>query len=88
MPIVLERWVRRTVTRIRTREEFWPGTGNRDSVRNALKRDSLLLWILRTHRPRRRREVEALRARPDLHLVRLRSSAEADRWLSALSRDP
>lgn len=85
MPIVLGRWLRRTVTRIRTREEFWPGTGNRESVRNALRPDGLLPWILRTHRSRRRRTVEALRQRPDLELVRLRSPVDAERWLSSLA---
>ena len=32
MPLVLARWARRTVRRIRSGEEFWPGTGNRESV--------------------------------------------------------
>lgn len=85
MPLVLGRWARRTATRIRTGEEFWPGTGNRESVGNALRRGGLLWWILRTHRPRRRRTIEALRARPDLRVVRLRSPREANRWLGGLA---
>ena len=72
LPVVLGRWARRTVRRIRTQEEFWTGTGNRESVRNALRPDGLLWWIVRTHRGRRRRMVERLRGRPDLRLVRLR----------------
>jgi len=82
MPIVLARWARRTVARIRSGEEFWPGTGNRESVGNALRRDGLLWWILRTHRSRRRRILEGLAARPDIRLVRLRSPRAADRWLA------
>ncbi len=84
LPLVLGRWARRTVRRIRTQEEFWPGTGNRESIRNALRRDGLLWWILRTHRGRRRRMVERLAQRPDLAVVRLRTPAETDDWLAAL----
>ena len=84
MPLVLGRWARRTVARIRTGEEFWPGTGNRETVRNALRRGGLLWWILRTHRPRRRRLAAALSARPDLSVVRLRSPRQAERWLATV----
>lgn len=84
MPTVLMRWARRTVTRIRTREEFWPGTGNRESLRNALRRDGLLWWILSTHRRRRRSMTAASRERSDLRWIRLRSPADADRWLAGL----
>lgn len=85
MPIVLARWARRTFARIRSGEEFWPGTGNRESVRNALKSDGLLCWILRTHRSRRRRTLATLAERPALRVVRLRSPRETEAWLAALS---
>jgi hypothetical protein len=84
MPLVLARWARRTVRRIRSGEEFWPGTGNRESVRNALRRDGLLWWILRTHHRRRRSMAAGLAARPDLQAVRLRSPAATERWLASL----
>jgi hypothetical protein len=84
LPVVLGRWARRTARRIRTQEEFWPDTGNRESLRNALRPDGLLWWILRTHRRRRRRMAARLLGRPDLRLVRLRSPAETERWLRTL----
>ena len=84
MRTVLARWARRTVRRIRSREEFWPGTGNRESLRNAFRRDGLLAWILTTHR-RRRHSMEArMRAWPGLTWIRLRSPAEADQWLASV----
>jgi adenylate kinase family enzyme len=86
MRTVLYRWAARTVRRIRTAEEFWPGTGNRESLANALRRDGLLWWILRTHRRRRRSMSAAMRERSDLTWVRLRSPAEADRWLASVRR--
>jgi hypothetical protein len=84
MPLVLGRWARRTAGRIRSQEEFWPGTGNRESLRNAFRRGGLLWWILRTHRGRRRRIRQQLAAHPDLRLVQLRSPAETGRWLRTL----
>ncbi|MGH2379919.1 MAG: adenylate kinase [Candidatus Limnocylindria bacterium] len=84
MHIVLGRWARRTARRLRTREEFWPGTGNRERPGHVVRRDSLLWWILSTHRRRRRTTADELAARPHLRQVRLRSPAEAERWLQTL----
>lgn len=85
MRTVLYRWARRTVARIRSGEEFWPGTGNRESVWNAVRGGGLLWWILRTHHRRRRTVAAELAARPDLRQIRLRSPAEAERWLRDLA---
>ena len=84
MPTVLARWARRTVRRLRSGEEFWPGTGNRESIHNALRRGGLLWWILSTHRRRRRTMRAAMRERGDLRWIRLRSPAEADHWLASV----
>ena len=85
MPTVLGRWAMRTVARTRRGDEFWPGTGNRESVRNAFRRDGLLAWILTTHRRRRRTMAAQLAACPEIGAVRLRSQREADRWLRELA---
>jgi hypothetical protein len=85
MPTVLARWARRTAGRILTRDEFWPGTGNRESMGRALARDGLLAWILTTHRRRRRTMAAQLARRPDITVVRLRSARAADRWLDTLT---
>jgi adenylate kinase family enzyme len=84
MPLVLGRWARRTAGRIRSGEEFWPGTQNRESLRKAFRSDGLLWWILRTHRSRRSRTSAALVERPDLRVVRLRSPRETEEWLATL----
>ena len=87
LTVILARLFARAVRRSRTREELWPGTGNRETLRNQfLSRDSLFLWALKTHR-RRRRELPLILARPEHahHLVhRFRRSAEAATWLSRL----
>jgi hypothetical protein len=83
--LILGRWARRTVSRVRTGEEFWPGTGNRESVWNAIRPGGLFWWILRHHRGKRRRTAARLAKRPDLRVVRLRSSRDAERWLATVS---
>jgi hypothetical protein len=86
LPVVLARLTRRNLARIRSGEEIWPGTGNRETVRNSFfSRDSLYVWALRTHW-RRKRQTPELLARPEYahltvhHLTRTR---DADRWLDA-----
>jgi adenylate kinase family enzyme len=69
----------RTVRRIRRGEELW--SGNRETWRDAfLSRDSLFVWIVTTHRSRRRRYLERL---DRYEFVRLCSQREIDSWLAA-----
>ena len=82
--VIVRRCIRRTAGRLRSGEEFWPGTGNRETLRNLLRHDGHLPFILREYRGKRRRTRERLAARPDLHQVHLRSPREATRWLSEL----
>jgi adenylate kinase family enzyme len=87
MRTILWRYATRTQRRIRSREEIWPGTGNRERWSHLLRRDGLLWWILTTYRRRRREYPQRLAARPDITAVRLRSAREADRWLAQLPSD-
>lgn len=85
MRTILWRYASRTQRRIRSGEELWPGTGNRERVSmHLLSRDSLLSWILSTYGRRRREYPGLLAANPQLAAVRLRSAREADAWLAAL----
>jgi len=79
---VLRRLGTRTVRRIRSGEGLWGG--NRETWRGAFfSRESLFLWALKTHRPRRARYEERL-AKHDA--VRLRSASETEAWLAASGR--
>jgi adenylate kinase family enzyme len=76
----LPRLVRRTVGRVVRKEELW--AGNRETFRNVFfRRDSLLVFALRTHRPRRKRYAKEL-AR--FNVVRLRSMSELDGFLRSV----
>lgn len=83
---ILWRYATRTFRRVARREELWGGNRERLST-HLLSRDSLLWWILTTYRRQRHEYPPLLAARPDLVAVRLRSGAEADRWLARLRRD-
>lgn len=86
-PIIIPLWrvVPRTLRRIIRREELW--NGNRETWRGALfGRDSLVVWILRMHRKRRREFAAVFDAPEHAHrtLVRLRSPRATARWLANL----
>ena len=77
LPTSFWRLLRRTVRRVRTRELIW-GT-NRESLRQAfLSRNSILVYLLKTHRRGRRRRAELVADYPH---VRLRSAREIERYL-------
>ena len=82
--VVLARLFERAMRRIRSREELWPGTGNRETWRNQFfSRESLFVWALTTYR-RRRRELPVILARTEnAHLTvhRFRRPGEAEAWL-------
>jgi adenylate kinase family enzyme len=86
LSFVLYRLLWRTVRRMLTREVLW-GT-NRESFRLLfLSRDSLLLYVLKTQ-GRRRRQFEALLARPEmahLRVLRFFSPREAEAWLGSVA---
>jgi adenylate kinase family enzyme len=81
---------RRTIARIRDKQELWPGTGNRETVRSAFfSRESLFWWALKTYW-RRKRGYTVLFASPEVahaRTLRFRTPAQAEAWLVAQRRD-
>jgi hypothetical protein len=68
----------RTVRRARTREALW-GTTNTESFRYSfLSRDSILWYLVKTHRRGQRRRAELVARYPHM---RLRSARDVDRYL-------
>lgn len=78
------RAIRRAFRRAWSREELWPGTGNRESFRKSfLSRDSIILWSVKNHGKIRERYAQAMKDPRHAHLgcVRLRTPAAADEFL-------
>jgi hypothetical protein len=74
------RVISRTVRRILTREVLW--SGNRESVRTALSRDSIILWAWSTYGRRRHDYPQLFDTHPHLTIHRLRSSADIRTFLA------
>lgn len=83
-PQVLLRVVRRTLHRRLQRAELW--NGNREPPLRTIFRDPehIVRWSMSTYGTYPQRIRAALRANPDLRLVRLRSSRDVRRFLRLL----
>jgi adenylate kinase family enzyme len=88
LPIILRRIIWRSLGRILRRTELWGG--NRETWSAIFGKNSLVKWAVQSHR-RHIRELPLRLAPPQLtgvSVVRLRSSAEADRWFASLPARP
>ena len=81
--------VTRAFTRILTREEFWPGTGNRETLGKLFSRDSIVLWTLKTYRRNRKKFAGYMEADEfkEIHFIRLKSPRQAKIFLQKASRN-
>lgn len=86
MYVIFARALKRAIKRAATREELW--NGNRESWRlTFFSKESVLLWVLRSH-DRQRRQYHALLTRPEyahLKVHRFRSPKEANDYLGGLN---
>ena len=81
--VALSRVTRRTIRRIRTREELW--SGNRESWRGGFVGwESMFVWTIRSHLRNRRARAERFARHPSLRVVRLRSREEVESYLSGV----
>lgn len=81
--VAFSRVMRRTFRRCIKKEELW--NGNRERLWTHLgTKDSLLLWVIKTHGPNRRKFSRLFEMEEHQHLVKvvLRSSEEAEAWLT------
>lgn len=89
LPLVFGRLLRRTVQRIVTQEDLW-GSGNHETWRKQfLTRESLFLWLFKTHRRRQHEIPHLLRLPENAHLtvIQFNSPRATDHWLAALPTD-
>jgi adenylate kinase family enzyme len=86
LALILKRLLRRTARRIVTREPCC--NGNRESLRMALSKDSIILWALQTYY-RKRREYPLLlaeRAAQGTRIVEHKTPAETQAWLQTVGQ--
>ena len=80
-PVTLSRLLRRTTRRILSRELLWGS--NYESLQIALSRESILLWLLKTHGPNRQKFAAqlSLPENQHLHVHRFTSPQQTGAWL-------
>lgn len=80
----------RAIRRIRTRQELWPGTGNRETFQKTfLSTDSVLLWTVTSyHRIRKRYSYyeRNLGEFPHLNFYRLRGRSATEAFLKSVEQ--
>ena len=77
----------RAFARVFAKEELWPGTGNRETLRKLFSRQSILLWTIKTH-GRNRKKFTGYMGSPDfshIKFIRLRSPQEAENYLNKIA---
>ena len=88
-PMWLNYWrlTKRTLRRVTTREELW--NGNRESWRNHFSKDSLFLFLKRSHGSRRQKygAIIAENQWPTLNWIHLQSPRATNRWLNNVCPD-
>ncbi|WP_369311178.1 adenylate kinase [Providencia rettgeri] len=87
LPRTLYQSIRRTVSRIRSGEELWKNTGNKECWKNAFfSRDSIILWLLKTYYPNKARNLKHMANINLRHIqfVRLTSPKETTLFLQQM----
>jgi adenylate kinase family enzyme len=81
LAVLLGRLVRRSVPRIISQQELWPGTDNRESWYGVfLAPNGLIIWAVRSYFRHQREWPRRFSKHP--HFVRLRSQRQIDAWLA------
>lgn len=82
-PVVFYRAIRRTIRRAYTKEEVC--NGNRETFRQTFfSTDSMILWVLKTFRSRRRRYKKLVAETDDVCFIVFEKSPEADDFLQLM----
>ena len=83
--------LRRAVERIRSGQELWPGTGNRETWRNVFfARDSIVLFAAKSYASNyvRHRDPAFFEGYGDFDIVRVNSRREANQCLTEIADRP
>jgi adenylate kinase family enzyme len=87
--LIMARVLRRSFIRALTKEELWPGTGNREQFGRWLDREHPIRWAWDTYHDRRARYAEVFADPALVRLVRIRLSrpSEAGPLIQRLQRE-
>lgn len=79
---------KRAISRIISKEELWEGSGNRETLRSLLSKDSIILWAINQYKSARTRFDGYTKDKQFSHIrfVRVRSRKELDQLLNDLKQ--
>lgn len=80
----------RAAQRLISKEEIWPGSGNRETLRKLFSKESIVLWTITSYGRKRKHIIRMMEAPEFQHILfyQLRSPAEAAGFLNAVRLDP
>ena len=83
---VCTRAFKRAIGRAISQTEIWEGTGNRESFKKLLSKDSIVLWTLKTFYPNRKKYSACLQDKNYAYIqfIRLSNPGQAKQFLSTL----
>lgn len=82
--------VSRAFSRLISREELWPGTGNRENLQMLFSKDSIVLWTITKYHKHVRRNNRYI-VNPEFSHIkfhRLRSPKKSERFISIIEKNP
>lgn len=86
LPLVFSRGLKRTFIRVITREKLY--SNNQESLKLALSKDSILYWILTTHKRRTRQYPEKFKQNEHQHLniLEFNHPLQCNYWLREIKK--
>ena len=82
--------VTRAVSRLFSKEELWPGTGNRENLNMLFSKDSIVLWTLKSYHRHKKRNIGYINDQKYSHIKfhRIRSPSAGKEFLEEVRRNP
>jgi adenylate kinase family enzyme len=81
--------ISRAISRLFSKQELWPGTGNRETLIKLFSKESIVLWMVRTH-GRNRKKITGFMNSPEytqINFIQIRSPKHASDFLDRVAKD-
>ena len=84
--INLFRSVKRALLRVVSKQKLWPNSNNQESLRMILTKDSIIWWMIKTHKKNQHKYLQMMQSSEyaNIHWIRLSSRSEIKNFLKSL----
>ena len=82
----LYRSLKRALHRALTQQKLWNNSNNRESFKSMLSRDSIIWWMIKTHKKNQQKYLQMMQSNEyaHIHWIRLCSRSEIKNFLKSL----